>query len=486
MEPFSKVHMNPSAVLSFIVSIAPVAFLVLLFTATAFPIPALSAAPIRWACIGNSITQGSNGPSYVTKLASLLGDGYLLENDGVSGTTLLKKGDNPYWKNGKLPSVFAFRPDVISIKLGTNDSKSWNWKYGSEFEADLTALVDTLAAMPSHPQIWLVLPCPSFPNNFAIDDAVISNGIIPVVRKVAAAKGLNLIDANTPLKGHPEWFGDGVHPNAAGADAIAAAFLHAYAGKTAPSSPPYRVHCGGADFTDVQGRDWTTDAAFATGGSLSNFTGTVAGTGMPNLYLSERWDNSFAQGMSFMFPVADSNATAITGPRRYRVRLHFAETHLPADSIGGRIFSVRINDVAALDSLDIFKEAGFSKALIKEFLTMPVDGRITIRFISIKDAAKINGMEILADTAATESAAGGRIQANALSASVFGTGMLSVGISSEGIFRLRILDTRGRIRGIRQGHGASVQVFRGLRTGVYFLEAELGKKALTRRVVLAD
>ena len=188
-------------------------------------------APRKWACIGNSITQGSNGPSYVPKLAALLGPGYVLENDGVSGTTLLKKGDNPYWKNGKLANVFALQPDIISIKLGTNDSKAWNWKFGNEFEADLIALIDTLASIPSHPKIWLVLPCPAFANPFAIDDAVISGGILPIYRKVAAAKGLDLIDANTPLQGHPEYFADGVHPNSAGADAIAGEFYRAFTDK---------------------------------------------------------------------------------------------------------------------------------------------------------------------------------------------------------------------------------------------------------------
>ncbi|MDB5104891.1 MAG: axeA1 5 [Fibrobacteres bacterium] len=449
-----------------------------LYTALALSAFAHGAAPIRWACIGNSITQGSNGPSYVTRLSALLGEGYLLENDGVSGNTLLKKGDNPYWKNGRLPNVFAFRPDIISIKLGTNDSKPWNWKYGSEFEADLIALVDTLAAMPSHPRIWLVLPCPSFPNNFAIDDAVISNGIIPVIRKVAAAKGLDLIDANTPLKGHPELFGDGVHPNPAGADAIAGAFHRAYAGMTAPTAPPYRIHCGGPDFKDADGHEWVSDAAFAMGGSLSGFTGTVEGTGMPGLYLSERWDNGFARDMAFEYPATDA--------RRYLVRLHFAETHAPAASIGARIFSIRINGEPALDSLDIFEEAGFSKALVKEFRTVPVDGKISIRFESIKDAAKINGMEILADSTVAVGSTGGRLQANALSASSSGSGTLTVGISSLGSYRLKVLDPRGRLCGFRRGRAGEMQVFRGLRTGVYLLEAEVGSGTLRRRFTLVD
>lgn len=351
------------------------------------------AAPVKWACIGNSITQGSNGPSYVTKLAALLGPGYALENDGVSGTTLLKKGDNPYWKNGKLANVFALQPDIVSIKLGTNDSKAWNWKFGSGFEADLIALIDTLGSIPSHPKIWLVLPCPAFANAFAIDDAVIGGSILPIYRKVAAAKGLDLIDANTPLQGHPEFFGDGVHPNSAGADAIAGAFYRALAGKASPAAPPYRVHCGGEDFQDANGNAWWPDAAYAVGGKHSTFTAAVGGTPQPRLYQSERWDDGFAKGMGFSFPIPDA--------RKYVVRLHFAELNPPSAAVGARIFHVRVNGAAAWDSLDIFKEAGFAKALVKETKTAAAAGKIQIQFESLKDAAKINGVEIFADTAGT-------------------------------------------------------------------------------------
>jgi acyl-CoA thioesterase-1 len=82
-----------------------------------------SGKPLKWACIGNSITQGdSPAAAYPAKLGKLLGPGFAVENDGVSGTTLLKAGDFSYWKQGKLANVFALKPEIITIKLGTNDS----------------------------------------------------------------------------------------------------------------------------------------------------------------------------------------------------------------------------------------------------------------------------------------------------------------------------------------------------------------------------
>ena len=86
-------------------------------------VPAFS--QIRIACIGNSITDHShNQDAYPVKLNGYLGSGYSVENDGVSGCTLLKKGNKPYWTQGRLPQVFAFKPHIVTIKLGTNDSKT--------------------------------------------------------------------------------------------------------------------------------------------------------------------------------------------------------------------------------------------------------------------------------------------------------------------------------------------------------------------------
>lgn len=30
----------------------------------------------------------------------------------------------------KFRDLLAFQPDIVTIKLGTNDSKPWNWRYG--------------------------------------------------------------------------------------------------------------------------------------------------------------------------------------------------------------------------------------------------------------------------------------------------------------------------------------------------------------------
>lgn len=186
-------------------------------------------AQIKVACIGNSITSGyqSTGISYVPKLQELLGSGYNVQNDGVSGTTLLKNGDNSYWKKGRLSQALAFKADIITIKLGTNDSKPTNWDvHGSQFKQDYEALIDTLSSSNVHIKLFLVTPVPAFSNSssasWGIRDSIIKKNIIPIIKEIAAARGLTLIDAYTPLLTFSKYFSvDGVHPNAAGADTIA-------------------------------------------------------------------------------------------------------------------------------------------------------------------------------------------------------------------------------------------------------------------------
>jgi lysophospholipase L1-like esterase len=176
----------------------------------------------RVACIGNSITQGNNwnADAYPGRLGMLLGRSYLVENDGVSGATLLKAGDKPYWKEARFRNVFAMEPHFITIKLGTNDTKPQNWNQ-ARFRTDLRAMVDTLAGMPSKPKIWLCLPAPIWPNNFGINSTIMQNEVIPVIRQVAVEKSLPVLDLNAPMQPFQAYFSDGVHPNNAGLDSIA-------------------------------------------------------------------------------------------------------------------------------------------------------------------------------------------------------------------------------------------------------------------------
>jgi alpha-L-fucosidase len=181
---------------------------------------------IRIACIGNSITAGVgvSDParfSYPAQLQHLLGPGWDVRNFGVSGRTLLSRGDFPYRNEPEFSAAQSFAPDVVIIKLGTNDSKPQNWQYKNQFVHDYEGFVETFQRKSSHPKIYLCTPVPAFPGDWGISDSIVRNEIVPFIRKVAEEKKLSLIDLYGSLGGKADYFPDKVHPNGDGARAIA-------------------------------------------------------------------------------------------------------------------------------------------------------------------------------------------------------------------------------------------------------------------------
>ena len=166
-----------------------------------------------------------------------LGKDYWVENFGVSGRTLLNHGDKPYMKETAWKDALAFDPDIVIIKLGTNDSKPQNWKYASEFKQDLQQMITTLCpalaqtakkgkkaknTQPVKPQIYLCTPIPAFKSSWNINDAIIANEIIPIQQEVAQQYGLQMIDLHTLFANDADKVqDDGIHPNQAGVRRIA-------------------------------------------------------------------------------------------------------------------------------------------------------------------------------------------------------------------------------------------------------------------------
>ncbi len=186
----------------------------------------------RIACVGDSITFGSGIPgretnSYPAVLDRLLPPMFEVRNLGVSGATLLRKGDRPYWDTPQFKEIAEFGPRLIVLLLGTNDSKPQNWAHRGDFEADLKAMLDYFGKLETPPVVLLGLPLPVYGDRFGIRGKVVQEEIIPVLKKVAGERGLRVIDLNAALSGHPEWFPDQVHPDAAGASLMAKTVLEA-------------------------------------------------------------------------------------------------------------------------------------------------------------------------------------------------------------------------------------------------------------------
>ncbi len=178
---------------------------------------------IKIACIGNSITEGGAGNhvnSWPIQLRDLLGEGYYTENLGVSGTTMLKTGDSPWWNKPQYNYTYSLEPDMVVIKLGTNDSKGGNWN-AAKFKADYISMISEFRAMPSHPVIYMATPAKAYSSAYNISDQVIFSQIIPILHEIAFEQGVHLIDFYNPTWNMQANFPDGIHPNAEGLHVIA-------------------------------------------------------------------------------------------------------------------------------------------------------------------------------------------------------------------------------------------------------------------------
>ncbi len=193
------------------------------------------AAPIKVACIGDSITFGYGLPErekncYPTQLQQLLGDKYEVRNFGNSGRGIYLhswrgKERRGYRYMKEHQAALAWQPDIVICNLGINDNgeflKHEQIKPGA-FRDDYITLLKDYMALPSQPKLYIwgklapLAPGQKFyrsPEPFLMQ---------PELAAVAAATGATLIDMQKPLL--PllmTAFPDQIHPNAEGAKVIA-------------------------------------------------------------------------------------------------------------------------------------------------------------------------------------------------------------------------------------------------------------------------
>jgi lysophospholipase L1-like esterase len=172
----------------------------------------------RVACLGDSITQDTGYPA---DLQMLLGNNSTVGNFGVSGSTVNFHSGEAYYYEPAFHNAKVFLPTTVIIMLGTNDAHADVYQYVNNFVADYETIIESMDAISSKPQIFLVEPPPIFNNTLGINGATFAQGIIPRIKEIADQTGLPVINVYTPLLNHSAYFPDGIHPNSEGAQVIA-------------------------------------------------------------------------------------------------------------------------------------------------------------------------------------------------------------------------------------------------------------------------
>jgi acyl-CoA thioesterase-1 len=175
-------------------------------------------APIRVACVGDSITEGSEYPN---DLWMLLGANYTVGNFGYRGTTVSLDAPTPYMRETAFQNAKEFQPDIIIIMLGTNDALPSFHRYNAYFVDDYLKIVSEFQTLPSKPQIWLVKPPPIWHNGTGLSTEFFEQNVIPNIEEDANKTNLPLINVYSALSNYPEYFPDGVHPTSEGSKLIA-------------------------------------------------------------------------------------------------------------------------------------------------------------------------------------------------------------------------------------------------------------------------
>lgn len=151
----------------------------------------------------------------------------------------------------------------------------------------------------------------------------------------------------------------------------------------------YRVNCGGDNYTDEYGAEWKADQPYRSKLGWGSKSWADSFEGMNTYFASQRvifdpikgtgdWPlfQSFRYGLDklgYQFDVTNGD---------YFVELYFAEPWYGKFSSGkgDRIFDIAINGQTVEHKFDIYKEAGFQRAVRKRYTVRVADGKIVINF----------------------------------------------------------------------------------------------------------
>jgi lysophospholipase L1-like esterase len=224
--------------------------------------------------------------TYPEDLQGLLGAGVQVQNFGVSGTTMQSTDFAAYQNTSDFTAATEFVADAgtgavvdVIIMLGTNDSAAFYWNASTspaQFTKDCAALIDHFTSQGTHPVVYLATPPTAYVAGFTASESLIEDPIIPIIRQVAAEKGMPVIDVHAATAGLPNDFVDGIHPTDTGYALVASTMEKGLLAEDA-----YAADSGLSDASD---KDAAFDDAGSAPGSARGGPGSDddAGAGRPS------------------------------------------------------------------------------------------------------------------------------------------------------------------------------------------------------------
>eukprot|EP01001_Neometanema_parovale_P007391 NODE_3697_length_1175_cov_40.188213_g3512_i0.p1 GENE.NODE_3697_length_1175_cov_40.188213_g3512_i0~~NODE_3697_length_1175_cov_40.188213_g3512_i0.p1 ORF type:complete len:228 (-),score=17.80 NODE_3697_length_1175_cov_40.188213_g3512_i0:133-816(-) len=187
--------------------------------------------PLRLACLGDSLTEGVHGggkpyPTFLSQHLQAQGFNQVeVRGFGHSGATLMYHTNLPYNRTREWRAILEYRPHIIVVLLGTNDSKrKYFMKAGGRlsFVREMKYMLSQLRVLSSSPDIILGIPPPAYRPIDTIDQATIVSEIQPAIMSVGAELGFPTFSLQEPVIVR-SMMHDGVHLNPTGRRKMGAA-----------------------------------------------------------------------------------------------------------------------------------------------------------------------------------------------------------------------------------------------------------------------
>jgi len=186
--------------------------------------------PLTWLFMGDSITHAALWTNGYDGIAQSM-EKYVREDLGRTDDIFINTGNSSATTTSTIANIDQrlkkYRPDIVAVMLGTNDTLS-----NADYKTNLESIVAAIREV--NPDAFIVFRSPT-PANTGSYNTKIEGGYLDAMKTVAAANGILFIDQYTDWKaefdaypylyGNTYYFGNSLHPGAAGQLRMAQQFI---------------------------------------------------------------------------------------------------------------------------------------------------------------------------------------------------------------------------------------------------------------------